>query len=723
MRLLLVDNYDSFTHNLAHRLAEAGAEPVIVPNDTPFEQLPLDAVAGVVLSPGPGRPDRPADFGVCRAIIERCRLPILGVCLGHQGIGAAFGARVVPAPRVMHGRLSTITHGGDPLFAGVPQGASVVRYHSLCVVELPPCLAALARADDGVLMALRHRQRPLWGVQFHPESICTPDGPRLLANFVGLCRGRAPVAAARRAGAPPPRTASHRLIYRAARRVDGRAIDPEAAFIDLFAGRPGAFWLDTAGGGRHIMGVGGPTLRHRVGEGRGLFDKLRDGLAAVVVAPDPQRPFPFTGGWVGCLGYGLEAECGGPRRPADRQPDAVLMRVDRFVVIDGARAWAAAVAPVGAEAAGDSYGTSDGSNAMLDGFDATPDGSDAIVDDSGAIFDDSGAIVDDSGAIIGDPGAICDAMSGGFDAIGPMGWLDAIARRLADLPSPAPPGAPCAAAPVFRPARDAAGYRADIARIKAELTRGETYEACLTTRLHSPMAVDGLAFHRRLRRDNPAPYAALLEFGDVTLVSASPERFLRVDAWGAVETKPIKGTRAREADPVADAAARDALLTSEKDRAENLMICDLLRNDLARVCRPGSVQVPRLMHVESYATVHQLVSTVRGQLRHGATAVDCAQAAFPGGSMTGAPKIRTMAILADIERAPRGLYSGALGWFGFDGAADLSIVIRTAVIDEAGCSIGVGGAIVALSDPEAEIAEMQLKARALIDALGGRLEG
>lgn len=654
MRLLLVDNYDSFTHNLAHRLAEAGAEPLVRTNDTPLDRLPLDAVAGIVLSPGPGRPDRPADFGVCRALIERARVPLLGVCLGHQGIGLAFGARLVEtAP--MHGRLSTLRFADDPLFAGVRPGARVVRYHSLALVDLPPPLTALARAEDGVLMALRHAEKPIWGVQFHPESICTEDGGRLLANFVGLCGApeRVAVSAARRAPKP-----THRLAYEAVRRAAGAPIDPEAAYVALFHGRRGAFWLDSAGGGRHVLGAAGPegaVMTHRVDEQPPLFDRLAAALETTRIAPDPGRPFPFAGGLVGYLGYGLKAECGAPPGPPDRHPDAVLIRAERFVVIDGPRAWVAAVEPVG-----------------------------------------------------GDPEAAA--------------WRGDMARRLADLPDPGPPGPPCAEPPVFRADRGPARYRADIAACMAELRAGESYEICLTTHLRAATAVDPLAFHRRLRRSNPAPHAALLELDGLAVVSASPERFLRVGADGAVEAKPIKGTRARGVTPAEDERLRRELGESEKDRAENLMICDLLRNDLARVCAPGSVRVPRLMHVERYATVHQLVSTVTGRLRPEATAVHCARAAFPGGSMTGAPKLRTMAIIDRLEGAPRGVYSGALGWFGFDGAADLSIVIRTAVIDAAGCSIGVGGAIVALSDPEAEIEETRLKARALIDALGGRLD-
>ena len=212
------------------------------------------------------------------------------------------------------------------------------------------------------------------------------------------------------------------------------------------------------------------------------------------------------------------------------------------------------------------------------------------------------------------------------------------------------------------------------------------------------------------------------------MASSSPERFLAASAEGVLQAKPIKGTAARQVDPILDAAAAEALRSNKKDRAENLMIVDLLRHDLGRVAALGSVKVPSLMAVETYATVHQLVSTIEAQLAPGLDVADAIKAAFPPGSMTGAPKERSLEILDRLEEGPRGIYSGALGWIGLDGAADLSVVIRTLVQEAPGrWSLGVGGAITTLSDPQAELAEMYLKARAPLTALAlastGRPDG
>ncbi|HYE00557.1 MAG TPA: aminodeoxychorismate synthase component I [Alphaproteobacteria bacterium] len=262
-------------------------------------------------------------------------------------------------------------------------------------------------------------------------------------------------------------------------------------------------------------------------------------------------------------------------------------------------------------------------------------------------------------------------------------------------------------------------YRARVGRVLDYIVAGDIFQANFTQRAFAPLPA-GLApyaLYRRLRRLSPAPFGAYFDFDGGQLLSASPERFLSVDAAGLVRTEPIKGTRPRGAAPEADARLAAELKASAKDRAENLMIVDLLRNDLGRVCAVGSIRVPELWGLRSFETVHHLVSTVEGRLRPGLGPVDLLRAAFPGGSVTGAPKIRAMEIIHELEPGRRGAYCGSIARIGFDGTMDSSIVIRTLTVAEGIVTAQAGGGIVADSDPAAEFEESLVKMRALLRAL------
>jgi para-aminobenzoate synthetase len=692
MRVLLVDNYDSFTYNLYQLIGEvSGQPPTVVRNDTPWADLRFDEFDAAVISPGPGRPDRDRDFGVSARVILDSGLPVLGVCLGHQGLCHLFGGQVVNAPEPMHGRISDVRHTGVDLFAGIPSPFDVVRYHSLAVTSLPDDLEELAWTEDGVVMGVRHRRLPLWGVQFHPESISSTYGRELMANFFALATDHSASAPARTAEAEQPRYDLH---------VQHLDVHPEAlaAYSSLFAGGNHGFWLDSSsvidGLSRFsFMGNGdGPLAEHVTysvadrevvvlrADGTAerirqqFFDYLDEQLRAREVPVPDGLPFEFNLGYVGYLGYELKAETGGTDAHQSDTPDAALLFADRALVLDHATRTSYLLA---LSISGDAAGTAEATT-----------------------------------------------------------WLTTTAEALRVLPAapvdPAP--APTLSGPAMTDPdigmnvelrHDRAAYLKRIDECFDEINAGESYEICMTNMVTVHTQIDVLPTFAHLRRVSPVPFGALLDFGDVAVLSASPERFLSIDLNGVVEAKPIKGTRPRGGDAAEDQALVAELRGNPKDRAENLMIVDLLRNDLNTVCSVGSVHVPKLFDVETYAAVHQLVSTIRGTLAPGRSAIDCVRAAFPGGSMTGAPKVRTMEIIDRLEQGPRGVYSGALGWFSLSGASDLSIVIRTLVVDAGRVSFGVGGAIVALSDPAGEFDETVVKSRAMMTALAaaGSQEG
>ncbi|MDJ0318445.1 aminodeoxychorismate synthase component I [Arthrobacter antibioticus] len=283
----------------------------------------------------------------------------------------------------------------------------------------------------------------------------------------------------------------------------------------------------------------------------------------------------------------------------------------------------------------------------------------------------------------------------------------------------------CGAAPQFTIRDGELRYKSMIAAAKAEIHDGNSYEICLTTQLEArlPLRMAPLSTYAALRKRNPTPFSAFLRLGTMSVCSTSPERFLRIDSEGLMRAEPIKGTRRRDADPELDAALKEDLGVSEKDRAENIMIVDLLRNDLSRFAIPQSLTVPRLCQIETYATVHQMVSTIEARLAPGSSRAQAVAAAFPAGSMTGAPKISTMAILDALEAGTRGIYSGAIGYFSLNAATDLSVVIRTLILQDTHdggthLSLGIGGAITADSQDEAEWQEIQAKAHGVLSTLG-----
>lgn len=386
-----------------------------------------------------------------------------------------------------------------------------------------------------------------------------------------------------------------------------------------------------------------------------------------------EADLPFVGGAVALFGYELaeQVEAIGLDQVADLDTaDLVLLLVDRMVSIDHANAEAFAIAT---------------------GFGRSRSEAEARAE---AAVRALGSLVEHAAdACIGAVAVPSPSAAGAFEALA-VSASDAVDAG---------------------PGRER--YGESVASVLDDIARGDVYEVNLTQRMSRPWRGDPLDLYAALREENPSPFAAFVELPDVCIVGSSPERFLRLWADGHVESRPIKGTRPRGDTPDRDAELAEALVTSPKDRAENLMIVDLVRNDLGRVCRPGSVRVPELMQVEAYATVFQLVSTVVGRMREDRDAMDLVRACFPPGSMTGAPKIAAMKIAGALEPVRRGLYSGALGYLDLRGGLDLSVTIRTLLVKKGRAYLHVGGAVVADSDPGAEYDETLDKARALQAAL------
>ncbi|MCS5729857.1 anthranilate synthase component I family protein [Herbiconiux moechotypicola] len=455
------------------------------------------------------------------------------------------------------------------------------------------------------------------------------------------------------------------------RTLSGRH-DAAAVFDALYSRSVNAFWLD--GGAHASSGMSYLGDSERVLEAVS-WEALLDGIGIErgeggpgILSPYSAASAPrFALGWVGWLGYelGVLGDVPSPGARASVTPVATMMRVDRAVEIDHTT----------------------GATTLL-----------------------------------------------ALDRTGARSWLDTTTRILASLSASSGRTRSLSDTEATDRAHSIAGgarevrmrhgfdeYAALVEECREVIRAGEAYQLCLTNAFEVEGGFDPVEVHRRLRASSPTAHGGLVRAGDTALVSASPEQFLTVSPSGVVTTRPVKGTRRRDPDPRRDRELAAELAASDKEQAENLMIVDLMRNDLARVCELGSVGVTRLLEVESLPQVHQLVSTVEGRLREGLGAVDALAACFPAGSMTGAPKLSAMEHLARLEGAPRGVYSGAFGYLSDDGSAEFSMVIRSIVVTPGRATVGAGGGITILSDPVAEVEETRLKAAAPLAALGAEV--
>ncbi|MDH5377457.1 MAG: chorismate-binding protein, partial [Gammaproteobacteria bacterium] len=624
MSIILIDNYDSFTFNLSQQIERlSGITPMVFKND----EISVEAVKKIdplalVISPGPGRPDRAHDVGIAPHLLQELDVPVLGVCLGYQLMAHLCGAKIALAIEAMHGRLSAVSHLQDPLFENIPSTFNVVRYHSLIVENnLPSELQALATTDSGELMAVKHRSKPWWGVQFHPESISTEWGDELIANFLRLAKidlhPAKPIARTTSRSVANKNLVFEKLVL--PEKVATPANTLKRLHQHLFGKEENQFIL----GSPTFIDMGQSQFVYMGSSNKRIDYVLKDntititGRDKISIKQDiftymdsllkeknteSILPFPFTGGLVGYFGYELKALCGGDQAHQSPYPDASFLWVEEFIVLDRSEQVL--------------YCVSTDEERLL-----------KLVDNIQTFFD--------------------------------------CATRKDETPQT---GTHRIYKPFFD--RDKKQYLKDILICQDKIREGESYEVCLTNQIRLDLVSNPADLYWQLCDTNPAPYASFYKTNTLSVVSSSPEKFLTIHSDGRVRSKPIKGTRAVSLSQDLS-IQQDNLKKSIKDRAENLMIVDLVRNDLNRVCETGSVNVSKLMDVESFRTVHQMVSTVCGQRRADKSNMDVIRACFPGGSMTGAPKIRTMQIIDELEGQARGIYSGALGFLSFNGEVDL----------------------------------------------------
>ncbi|GAM83727.1 hypothetical protein ANO11243_017160 [Dothideomycetidae sp. 11243] len=756
-RLLFIDAYDSFSNNIISllRLQLCADVTTIKIDDPRFNQDEdndtlysfLHTFNAVVVGPGPGDPRRPEDIGVIAklwTLPDDHLLPILGVCLGFQSLALAFGGSVARLAEPRHGLVKLVTHSTQSLFGGVCE-VRATQYHSWHAqlghdasaqdtsglwrpTDRAPRLVPLAwdfsdQQNGPVLMAIRHTEKPFWGVQYHPESVCTneegarviqnwwreaqiwtsfrrkgrsfPDSSKLEASMEGLDSGygtdiesKSPSPNPERATDFRPEALSNPIISTPmleSGTKHGKPVRSETGRHSILCfvepdRRVFRYWTD-----RQILEVlvGDVVKETYTADVFDSFDHIKSWVSDHKAVGGP-RNIPFWGGLVGLVSYeaGLETISVPPVDADPLGPDLCFVSVRRSFVIDHV-------------------------DKKLYIQDLSETG-DCWVNNMQHLLSKSTAET-----VLQDVSQRLDAQST---------WKSTI----------------------HRPAQ--AGYCKKVELCQSHIRAGDSYELCLTDRsdvhfensdTHSiphPSAI-----YHKLRQTNPAPFGALLCFDQVAVVSSSPERFLSWTRDGLCEFRPIKGTVQKR--PGVTRESAEAILKTDKEQAENLMIVDLIRHDLNGVVglTGGSALSPKLMQVEEYETVYQLVSVIRGQLntepppnspsepakivpranrtKHRRTlsehGIDVLRASLPPGSMTGAPKKRSCELLKTIEDRRRGAYSGVLGYLDVGGGGDFSVVIRSVIKDSRGFCIAAGGAVTALSDPLGEFEEMMAKSTAV----------
>ena len=656
--ILVVDNHGFTTRILTHQL---GAVHLVTAAE--LLAVDLDNYTHVVIGHGSAAVD-------LQPLHEAPNLPVLAIGAGYQHLAALYGHTETTSAKPVYGQPVTHHHCGAELFAGLPVDVKLISYHAWRLHRMDTDRFAIhaTGADDAVL-AFRVQGTNHWGLHGDPAALQSMVGNAVINNFLAL----APLAPT--PSEPISPTTRRRQRYEVFTRSIVGELDTSATFATLQEDTSAAFWLDSASAHRGqgdltVMGTNNGELSQTI-----RWNVTTNALD-VVAGSDAHQ---LTGD---VLDY-LEEHLWEPTAVVD---------FDGFT-----GGW---VGYLGYEA----------KQATVPGhqnrWEATTPDAYWIQPQTFLRYDHR------------------ERSTTLFSYHDPA-LLDTLEAALVFEPSTVS-GVPERADIAGQWRLSAAEYEDRVGRIQELLHAGTAAGICLTdTFSMDARGLDGLELYGRLRANNPAPYAGYLRFNtfddSLEVLSASPEKYLSIDAAGTVESKPIKGTVARSSDPKQDAEVAASMAADTKIQSENLMITDLLRDDLATVTVPTTVQVPKLMAVESFATVHQLVTTVTGQLLPGTSAVDALKAVFPGGSMTGAPKNISLETLDALEAGPRGIYSGAMGWLGHRNTAELNVVIRTIIIDNEQLSIGAGGAVVVDSDPVAEEQEKHLKAQALMHSIAEQL--